>query len=70
MAANMMLSLNKSGCKSLSATANTRLLKTLPPTKAAFEEQVKRAAYATIIDKTSHQSMPRLPSPSEFGWRM
>ena len=50
--------------------SKSTLLQILPPTEAAFEEQVKQAAYATIIDKSAHIAKPQLPSYTEYGWKI
>lgn len=55
--------------KFLGTSANSRLLKTLPPTEAAYKEHVRRAAYATLIDKTCHEGIPALPPMEDFGWK-
>ncbi len=44
------------------------LLKSLPPTDSAFEQHVKHAVYATIVDKSSHLATPTLPDPMNYGW--
>ena len=44
------------------------LLKLLPPTEDAFDLHLKRAALATIIDKTAHIAKPDIPSFTEYGW--
>ena len=44
------------------------LLKSLPPTDSAFEQQVKYALNATILDKSSHLAALRLPDPVNYGW--
>ena len=43
-------------------------LKSLPPTKEAFEENVKRAHIQTAIWKSALQSDPPPFDPVEFGW--
>lgn len=48
--------------------SNNTALKMLPPTEDAFEHHLKRAAFATIIDKTAHLPKPELPDPADFGW--
>ena len=44
------------------------LLKLLPPSEDAFEQHLKRAALATMIDKTAHIANPDLPRFSDYGW--
>ena len=44
------------------------LLKLLPPTENAFLLHLKRAALATLIDKSAHIAKPQIPSFTEFGW--
>ena len=51
-------------------TSKSLLLKTLPPTESAFEHHVKRAAFATIIDKTAHIGQPTLPLATDYGWAL
>jgi len=46
------------------------LLKLLPPTEDAFLQHLKRAALATLIDKSSHISKPSLPPYDDFGWAL
>lgn len=41
------------------------LLKLLPPTEDAFQQHLRRAALATLLDKTAH-----IPKPSHFSWRL
>ena len=43
-------------------------LKSLPPTKEAFKENVKRAHIQTAIWKSSLQSEPPALDPVGFGW--
>ncbi len=49
-------------------TSQSMLLKMLPPTVGAFMQHLKRAAYATIVDRSSHEQHPTIPNPEEFGW--
>ena len=44
------------------------LLKRLPPTEGAFKHHLKRAALATMIDKSAHVAKPNLPAYQDFGW--
>lgn len=44
------------------------LLKLLPPTEDSFLQHLRRAALATIIDKTSHVAQPRAVSVEDYGW--
>ena len=44
------------------------MLKLLPPTKDAFEQHIKRACLATIIDKSAHIAKPNLPPFTDYGW--
>jgi len=44
------------------------LLKLLPPTEDAFLLHVKRAALATLMDKTSHIARPELGPYEDYGW--
>ena len=44
------------------------LLRLLPPTEDAFDQHLKRAALATLIDKNAHIAKPKLPKFSEYGW--
>ncbi|XP_030833483.1 uncharacterized protein LOC105441519 [Strongylocentrotus purpuratus] len=46
------------------------LLRLLPPTEDAFLLHVKRAALATMIDKTAHIAKPQIPAWTEFGWNL
>lgn len=46
------------------------LLKLLPPTEDAFLLHLKRAALATLIDKTAHISKPPIPPYQEYGWAL
>jgi len=43
------------------------LLKLLPPTEDAFLLHVKRAALATLMDKTSHIARPELGPYEDYG---
>ena len=43
-------------------------LKKLPPTEDSFLLHLKRAAFATIIDKTAYIAQPELPRPHDYGW--
>ena len=44
------------------------LLKVLPPTVGVYMQHLKRAAYATMVDRSSHEQHPTVPNPEEFGW--
>ena len=44
------------------------LLKLLPPTEDAFLLHTRRAALATLIDKTAHVAKPASPPYEEYGW--
>ncbi len=44
------------------------LLKLLPPTEYPFLLHVKRAALATILDKTAHVPQPNMEPFTNFGW--
>ena len=46
------------------------LLKLLPPTQNAFFNHLKRAAFATAVDKSAHIHKPQLPSYEENGWAL
>ena len=46
------------------------LLRLLPPTEDSFRLHVKRAALATMIDKTAHIACPQIPSWTDFGWAL
>lgn len=46
------------------------LLKMLPPTKGSFVPHLRRAMYATMIDKSAHIPKPNLPPPTEYGWEL
>ena len=46
------------------------LLKLLPPIEDAFLLHVKRAALATILDKTAHIPQPNLEPFTNFGWSL
>ena len=46
------------------------LMKVLPPTEDAFLLHLKRAAYATIVDKNAHRPKPNLPSVEGYGWSL
>lgn len=45
-------------------------LKATTPTEDAFLLHLKRAALATLIDKSAHISKPDIPLCTEFGWSM
>lgn len=46
------------------------LLKLLTPTEDAFPRHVRRAALATLTDKTSHIPNPTPVSVSAYGWSL
>ena len=46
------------------------LLKLLPPTEAAFKQHTRRAALATLIDKSAHIAKPVIPEISDYGWKI
>ena len=46
------------------------LLKLLPPTEQAFDLHLRRAALATLIDKSAHIAMPDIPPFTEYGWSL
>ena len=46
------------------------LLKLLPPTEQAFDLHLRRAALATLIDKSAHIAKPDIPSFTEYGWSL
>ena len=46
------------------------LPKLLPPTEKAYDEHLKRAALATLIDKRSYMAKPGLPQISAYGWKV
>ena len=50
--------------------SKSTLLKLLPPTEDAFLQHVKRAAYATILDKCAHVPKPVIPSFESYGWAL
>jgi len=43
-------------------------LKTLPPTTEAFEENVRRAHFQTVIWKSALHSSPPSLDATKFGW--
>ena len=46
------------------------LLKLLPPTEDAFIQHLRRAALATVLDKTAHISKPNIQPCQDYGWTM
>ena len=46
------------------------LLKLLPPTEDSFFQHLKRAALATIKDKTAHIAKPPILNIEEYGWSL
>ena len=46
------------------------LLKLLPPTDDAFMQHLKRAALATIIDKSAHNPKPKDICIEDYGWTL
>lgn len=49
-------------------TQKSRALENIPPTKAALEQHIKRAAYQAIVWRNALVPDPELPSPSDWGW--
>jgi len=45
------------------------LLKLLPPTEDAFVQHLRRAASATLVDKSANLPKPDLPSFDSYGWK-
>ena len=46
----------------------SRTLETIPPTKAALEQHIKRASYQARCWSQALVQNPQLPSPSDWGW--
>ena len=46
------------------------LLKLLPPTEDAFIQHLRRAALATVLDKTAHIGKPNIQPCQDCGWTM
>jgi hypothetical protein len=46
------------------------LLKLLPPTEDSFLQHVRRAALATLVDKSAHISKPNIPAHTDYGWTL
>ena len=44
------------------------LLKLLPPTDNTFQQHLKRAALATLIDKSAHICKPHIEPCEDYGW--
>ena len=51
-------------------TNKATLLKLLPPTENVFVLHLKRAIYATIIDKTAHIAKPNYLDIEDYGWAL
>ena len=49
-------------------TRKTRAVENMPPTKAALEQHMKRAAFQAHVWCKSLEPDPQLPSPSDWGW--
>ena len=45
------------------------LLKLLPPTEDAFQQHLKRAALATLIDKNAHKPVCKHLDITKYGWK-
>ena len=46
----------------------SRTMETIPPTKAALEQHIKRASYQARCWSQSLVQNPQFPSPSDWGW--
>ena len=49
-------------------TRKTRAVENMPPTKAALEQHMKRAAFQAHVWCKSLETDPQLPSPADWGW--